>query len=62
MKCPNDCNDHGNCLENGKCECEIGYYGNNCKHKCRSLRECYPEIAKAFEFNFLIDYDLMKDV
>ncbi|EFC36560.1 predicted protein [Naegleria gruberi] len=30
MKCPNQCSNHGKCLINSKCECELGYYGNDC--------------------------------
>ena len=25
--------DHGKCVGNNHCECEIGYIGNNCSHR-----------------------------
>ena len=33
-----ECNDHGNCGDDGKCLCHNGYYGKDCSSKLISLR------------------------
>ena len=70
-RCPNNCNNQGNCKQpEAKCECYLGYYGQDCNLKCSnncsSKGYCFGgqcmcikgwtgvDCSKVEEFNFFL--------
>ena len=42
-RCPNDCNDHGECNAAAMCECFPGYVGNDCSQRQCSFTKAYAD-------------------
>lgn len=48
---PCNCNGHGSCGTNGKCQCETGWSGDFCLKKTGSFEQCAEIDAKIKKFN-----------